>query len=407
MIGFLDCYSGLSGDMLLGALVDAGLAIERLEATVDALGLSQDVRVRAETVIRAGVRATRVAVKASATPTGRTLPEIAKLLEGSSLAKPVLNTSLEVLTRLAEVEARIHGRQPAELELHELGSLDAIVDTVGVVAGLAALEVDKLYASALPLAPSRIAGGDHGHLPGPAPATLALLAEVGAPTQPWGLGYELITPTGAALVARLARFSQPPMRLARIGYGAGAAELPWPNVLRLWLGSPIGNDIDGSTTHVVLETNIDDMTPQLLVPATEALFAAGALDVTVSPLSMKKGRQGWLVSVIARAAEEAVLAGTLLRETSTMGVRVHEVRRYEADRRPAEVDTPYGRVAVKLKLLGGTVVAATPEFESVRAAAVATRAGLAAVHGAATAAAARLVATPSAYDPHPSPTSAD
>lgn len=388
MIGYLDCYSGVSGDMLLGALVDAGLPVRHLEDLVDSLGLGREVRVSAETVSRAGVRATRVRVETLGAPTLRRLDAITDLLDSASLKPEVRATSLSVLTRMAEVEGRIHSLAPSQVDLHEVGALDAIVDVVGAVSGLAALGVDTLFCSALPVSPGEVAGGRHHRVPGPAPATLEILAAAHAPVRPFGEGRELVTPTGAALATVLARFDQPAMHLSRIGYGAGATEAPWPNVLRLWLGHPPPAETAG---YSVLETNLDDMSPQLLAAATDSLFAAGALDVAVSPLLMKKGRAGWLVTVVARAGDEPGLATLLLQETTTLGVRVHEVRRYEAERRQTEVDTPYGRVVVKLKLLDGVVIGAAPEFESVRQIAASTRSKLPAVHAAAFAAAQSLL----------------
>lgn len=390
MIGYLDCYSGLSGDMLLGALVDAGLEVDRLRAAAHALGIGDEVAIRAEAVTRAGVRATRLHVELIGAPVPRRFNAIADLVSAAPLPASVRATSLAVLTRIAEAEAQVHGIAPNEVELHEVGGLDAIVDVVGSVAGLEELGVDRLYASALPLAPGELR---HGRtlLPAPAPATLALLAAAHAPIRPFGAGEELVTPTGAALAATLARFEEPAMRLERVGCGAGAVETAWPNVLRLWLGAATADEVPPSREFVVLETNLDDMSPELLAPATGSLLAAGALDVTVSPLLMKKGRAGWLVSVVAPAAGERALAEVLLRETTTLGVRVHPVRRHEAGRRQAQVETPFGPVSVKLKLLGGVVIGASPEFESVRERAAAAGASPAAVHAAAVAAAQPLV----------------
>lgn len=390
MIGYLDCYSGVSGDMLLGALVDAGLPLQHLQQLVDSLGLQNEVRVSAETVERAGVRATQVRVETRGASSPRRLDAIRHLLDSASLSPGVRASSLAVLTRIAQVEGEIHGLPQTQVDLHELGALDAIVDVVGTVSGLEALAIDTLFCSALPLSPGEISSGHHGRLPSPAPATLALLAAANAPCRPFGDGRELVTPTGAALVATLARFAQPVMRLGRIGYGAGSTETPWPNLLRLWLGQDHLGEAAGPG-HVVLETNLDDMSPQLLAAATEDLFTAGALDVSVSPLLMKKGRAGWLVSVIARPDHESALAQVLLRQTTTLGVRVHAVRRYEAERRQAEVATPYGPVAVKLKLLDGAVVGAVPEFESVRQVASLAKASLPMVHAAAAAAAQALL----------------
>jgi hypothetical protein len=316
------------------------------------------------------------------------------MVEASALPEPVRAASLAVLTRIAEVEGRVHGRPTADVELHEVGSLPELKGSSAWWPGSRRSGSTSSFASSLPVSPSEIADGGHGALPGPAPATLALLAAARAPIRPFGAGYELVTPTGAALVTTLARFEQPAMRLERIGCGTGAVKTPWPNVLRLWLGTGLPTTPATTEGRIVLETNLDDMSPQLLAPVTQLLFAAGALDVQVSPQLMKKGRAGWLVTVIGDALAEASLADVLLRETTTLGVRVHDVHRYEAERRQTTVDTRYGPVEVKLKLLGGEVVGAMPEFESVRAAARTSNAGLAAVHAAAAAAATALLSEP-------------
>jgi uncharacterized protein (TIGR00299 family) protein len=392
MIGFLDCYSGISGDMLLGALVDAGVPVAHLSGILAGLSLADDVQLEAEEVQRGGLRATKVHVQVRRDQPHRTLREIKAMLDGAALDVPVRERSLEVLGRLAAVEGRVHGLPPDQVELHELGAIDSIADVVGSVAGLAYLGVERLYASTLPASPGSIEGGQHGALPSPAPATLALVAAAGAPIRPFGDGRELVTPTGAAIVATLARFEQPTMTVQRVGYGAGSAELPWPNVLRLWLGEDVSAQAGPvAEEHVVLETNIDDMSPQLLAPIVDALFAAGALDVTVTPVVMKKGRSGSLVGVIARAQDERRLALLLLRETTTLGVRVHPVRRHEAERRFETVSTRYGPVTVKVKLLDGRVTAAMPEFDSVRQLATSSGAPLLRVHAAAASAAEALV----------------
>jgi pyridinium-3,5-bisthiocarboxylic acid mononucleotide nickel chelatase len=393
VIGYLDCYSGISGNMLLGALVDAGVRPDDLTDAVASLAIEGFERLEARTVERGGLRATHVEVCTRPEPEHhRPFRAVVEMLERASLNPAVRRGSLAVLRRLAEAEGLIHGVARDEVELHEVGAVDSIVDVVGSVAGLQLLGVDRLGASPLPAAPGQISGGHHAALPGPAPATLALLAAAGAPLRPFGDGRELVTPTGAALVAELATFGVPPMRLRRVGYGAGSAQLPWPNVMRLWLGDPVETAVGADDeTHVVLETNLDDMSPQLLAPVSDLLFAAGALDVSFAPLAMKKNRAGTLVSVIAPAECEATLADLLLRETTTLGVRVHAVRRHEADREIRSLDTRYGPVEVKLKLLGGRVVGAAPEFESVRAVSRTSGAPLGSVHAAAAAAALDLV----------------
>jgi uncharacterized protein (TIGR00299 family) protein len=395
VIGFLDCYSGLSGDMLLGALVDAGFPTRGLEQVVGALGLHAEVGVRAEEVDRGGLRAMRIHVEPRCPPVPRGFDDAVRILAVSSLPDPVRATAIRVLRRLAAAESEVHGT--AAVPDHDGGEVpvDTLVDVAGTVAGLVELEVDELWCSALPAAPADISGAKHGPLPGPGPATLALLAGAGAPLRPFGAGQELVTPTGAALAVSLARFEQPAMRLQRVGCGAGAAPAPWPNLLRLWLGTKLEGTPRAVEGRVVMETSIDDMSPELLAPIARLLLEAGALDVHSTPLLMKKGRPGVLVTVIARDIDEARLAHLMLRETTTLGVRVHDVRRYEAERRITEVMTPFGAVSVKLKLLDGAVVGAMPEFESVSSAATAAGASLAAVHAAASAAAQGLLETPS------------
>ncbi len=392
-IGFLDCYSGISGDMVLGALVDAGVPLAHLSAVLDGLSLAGYVRLESGQVQSGALRATRVQVIATPQQPHRTLRDLAALLEAAELDEVIRVRSLAVLRRIAEVEGRIHGQATEDVELHEVGAIDSVADVVGAVAGFAYLGIDRLYASPIPGSPGSIAGGHHGQLPLPAPATLELLAAAGAPIRPFGDGHELVTPTGAALVTTLARFEQPPMVIRTVGYGAGQTELPWPNVLRLWIGEPVPEPDAAHDEHVVLETNVDDMSPQLLAPVADVLFAAGALDVTLSPLLMKKGRAGALVSVVARSQDEEALADLLLRETTTLGVRVHPVRRHEADRAFETVATRFGPVTVKLKLLHGRVVSAMPEFESVRERTLAADVPLVQVHAAAAAAADALVAT--------------
>jgi hypothetical protein len=392
VIGFVDCYSGVSGDMLLGAIVDAGMPLATLRAALAGLSVRDEFQLEAEEVRRAGIRATKVRVVAAPGPHHRPFREVRAVVRDAGFPAFERDRALAVLERLAIAEGHIHGAPPDAVELHEVGAIDSIVDVVGTVLGLSFLGIEELHVSSVPVSTGSIASSGH-RLPAPAPATLAILAEAGIPTRPFGEGRELVTPTGAAILATLGWVGQPAMIVDRVGYGAGDADFEWPNVLRLWVGRPAGGgDVAQRPPlgdHVVIETNIDDMNPQLLAPVGEALLAAGALDVTVTPLQMKKGRAGVQVSVVARMDDEARLAGILLAETTTLGVRVHAVRRYEAGRSFVEVATPFGPVVVKLKILGGRVVGAMPEFESVRARATETGVPRARVHAAAAAAAAR------------------
>jgi uncharacterized protein (TIGR00299 family) protein len=225
------------------------------------------------------------------------------------------------------------------------------------------LGIEKLYASALPMG-AGWTNSQHGKIPLPAPATLELLASAGAPSRPAPGEGELVTPTGAALVCELASFGQPAMRLQKIATGAGQRESKWPNVARLWLGvAESSTDSTTRDTIVQIETNIDDMNPQFYGPLTDKLLAAGALDVWLTPMQMKKGRPAVVLAVLAPASAQRVVADIVMRETTTLGMRVHPVHRFEADRQMQSVNTPFGVVQVKVKSWGGQVLGAMPEFE--------------------------------------------
>ncbi|HSN77340.1 MAG TPA: nickel pincer cofactor biosynthesis protein LarC [Anaerolineae bacterium] len=358
MIAYLDLPAGLSGDMFLGCLVDAGWSIEALRATLDALGLpagSWDVR--AEQVRRGPLRATLVHVDVAETTQHRHLSDIRAIIERSSLAPSVQAHAIATFARLAMAEAHVHGEPVEQVHFHEVGALDSIVDIVGAAAGLHSLGIEQLYASGAPLGSGWVQSA-HGQIPLPAPATLELLTAAQAPTRPAPGPGELVTPTGAALLAQFARFEQPEMRLARIGIGAGQRDPAWPNVARLMVGEPLA-----AGPMVEIATNIDDMNPELYGAVTQRLFAAGARDVWLTPVQMKKGRPGIVLSLIAPAALESTLSDLLLRETTTLGVRVHAIRRHEAGREQRTVDTRYGPVQVKLKLIDGAVWGVMPEYD--------------------------------------------
>lgn len=364
MIAFLDLPAGLSGDMFLGCLVDAGWPIEELGATLEALALpSGSWQVRAEQVLRGPLRATLVHVEVADSGQHRRLGDIRALIERASLPPWVQAHAIATFSRLAMAEARIHGEPVEQIHFHEVGALDAIADIVGAAAGLHALGIEQLYASAAPLGDGWVQSA-HGQLPLPAPATLELLAAAHAPTRPAPGPGELVTPTGAALLAQYARFEQPEMRLARIGTGAGQRNPPWPNVARLWVGEPLA-----AGGMVEIATNIDDMNPELVAAVSRRLFAAGARDVWLTPVQMKKGRPGVMLAALAPAGLEAALADLLLRETTTLGVRVHAVHRHEADREQRTVDTRYGPIRVKLKRIDGQIWGAMPEYDDCQAAA--------------------------------------
>ena len=357
MLAYLDLPSGLSGDMFLGCLADAGWPLAALRAVIERLALpAGSWSVEAASTMRGPLRATLLHVSTNEGDRHRHLADIAQIIGMADLPTAVKARAIAVFTRLAEAEATVHGATVEAVHFHEVGALDAIIDIVGVCAGLHELGVDRLYASSVPLGEGW-AMTAHGRIPVPAPATLNLLMSVQAPVRPAPGPGELVTPTAAALLAEFASFGQPHMRIERIGCGAGQKEFAWPNIARLLLGE--ASEIGG---YVQIETNIDDMNPELYGAVSDSLFAAGALDVWLTPIQMKKGRPGVLICVLAPASHESRLSEILLRETTTLGVRVHPVHRHETRRSFVTVKTPYGVVQVKLKWAGDTVIGVKPEY---------------------------------------------
>lgn len=358
---YLDCLSGISGDMLLGALVDVGLSVDDLCSELKKLQLD-GYRLESTTTRRAGLAATRVTVSLEETKQPhRRLPDILTLIDESSLPAGDKQRGTAIFQALAEAEASVHGSSPDEVEFHEVGAVDAIVDVMGVVAGLRVLAVEQLCCSALPVGAGWVET-QHGQLPVPAPATLALLTKAGAPLKAGpDPEVELVTPTGAAIVATLARFERPAMSLRGVGYGAGGRDLEdRPNVLRVWLGETTRPQ----STMLLIETNIDDMSPELFGYTQERLFEAGAADVWMTPVQMKKGRPGVLLSALCAVEREQAIVDVLLGETSTLGVRVSEVSRHEAERETFEFESSLGPAAVKVKRLPGRAPVVAPEYEA-------------------------------------------
>jgi len=364
-VAYLDCFSGTSGDMLLGAMLDAGLDVDALRAELAKLSVD-GWSLRAERVSRGGLAATRAHVDLAEAPQPhRRLPDIVRLIDDSSLAAADRRRACDIFRRLADAEARVHGVAPDEIDFHETGALDAIVDVAGAVVGLRLLGIERLYCSALPAGGGTVRGS-HGALPVPAPATLELLSMAGAPlaASSGDRPMEMVTPTGAAIVTTLATFERPAMHVSATGYGAGGRDPEgWPNVLRLWIGeaAPAARG-----TMLLIETNIDDMNPEIYGYVQERLFAAGAADVWLQSVQMKKNRPGVLLSVLCPPEHEDAIAALLLRETSTLGVRVSTVRRHEAERESLEFESSLGPAAVKVKRLPGRPPSIAPEYESCR-----------------------------------------
>jgi uncharacterized protein (TIGR00299 family) protein len=365
----IDCFSGASGDMLLGALVDAGVSIDALRAGLAGLGVG-GWSLDAQSVSQHGLGGTRARIELSqADQAHRGLGEILEIIGHADLPTDVAERACAVFRRLAEVEAAIHGTSIDQVEFHEVGALDAIVDVVGVVLGLHLLGVDwgRIVCDGLPLGSGWVRAA-HGRLPVPAPATLELMrrAEMpvrGSPGQ--GETGELTTPTGAALLTVLARPGAARIgQIERIGYGFGTREPAWPNAVRLLVGSPeLASSSELQVDSVVeIQTNLDDSSPEELGYAMEQLLEAGALDVAFSPLQMKKNRPGVLVRVLGRPGDGQRLARLVLEHTSALGVRLQTIERLIARREERVVRTRWGDVRVKVKFLGEREILA-PEYE--------------------------------------------
>ncbi len=358
-IAYFDCFSGASGDMILGAMVDAGLSPRALSELVKKLKLST-IRLRVKKVQKNGISATRVVVEGKEERSHRTLKEILKIIERSELEAKIKEKSREVFDRLARVEGQIHGTSPEEVHFHELGGLDSVVDIVGAVWGLREMGIGEIYVSRVNVGTGFVRC-EHGLLPVPAPAALALMK--GKPIYSSGVEKELLTPTGAAILTTLGKeFGRmPPMKVDRIGYGAGREDLPHPNLLRLIVGT--SGDAWDLERVFVIETNIDDMNPQFYDYLIDALLGMGAFDVFLTPIMMKKNRPGTLLTIIAPSQEARAMVDFLLQETTTLGLRWREEERARADREIVRLMTKYGKMRFKLARWEGKVVNFSPEYE--------------------------------------------
>lgn len=363
-IGWFHCLAGASGDMMLGALVDAGVPVDVIQNAVDSLGVER-VEITVGEVTRHGLGAAKVDVRVSRSTVIRTWPHVKQLLEGASLALPVKQRALDVFERLALAEAQIHRTSPDLVHFHEIGGLDAFADIVGTAAGLHHLGLDEVHAS--PVATGMgMTRGEHGLIPVPTPAVLELLK--GAPMYSGGVPFELCTPTGAALLAgTVTRWGDmPEMVVTAVGAGAGDRDLEEvPNVLRLVVGDAVRAPSSGDP-GIVLEANVDDLDPRLWPGVVSALLDAGASDAWLTPIQMKKGRPAVTVSVLTPPAHADALRRVLFRETSTIGLREREVTKRSLERSVETVTLADGsQVRVKVARLDGEVVNAVPEFDDV------------------------------------------
>ena len=363
-LAYFDCFSGISGDMTLGALVDAGFPLEVLRAELAKLDLT-GYTLSSEKVRRSGISATKVhVVLDKKEQPARHLADISRIINGSSLSPVIQQKSLAIFHRLAEVEAKVHGTTPDRVHFHEVGAVDALVDIVGSVIGLEHLGITEIIGS-----PVNVGSGTvhmaHGKLPVPAPATVELLRNI--PLYSSSITFELTTPTGAAIISTLAASFGllPQMKVNRIAHGAGNKDFSGqPNVLRLMIGEFL--PVYDEDTSTLIETNIDDMNPQLYDHVIEKLLAQGAQDAYLTPIIMKKGRPGILLSVLCdRKSSDAVL-DTLFRETTSIGVRIRETGRKKLQREVRQVETSYGTVRVKISRRGDEIMTVTPEYDDCR-----------------------------------------
>jgi uncharacterized protein (TIGR00299 family) protein len=384
---YFDCFSGASGDMILGALLDAGLPLDGLRDALGSLAVDRDA-IWTERVSRAGISATKFQVRGEdgADEHGhshggarhhhthadrhRTLREISTLIDGSALSKPGRDRAKELFATLGQVEADIHGTSLEQVHLHEVGALDSIIDIVGTVYAMETMGIDSVVSSPLNLGGGTVKSS-HGVYPVPAPATARLLQ--GTPVYAGPQSAELVTPTGALLVTSYAeRFGAlPAMRLSKVAYGAGARDFhDTPNVLRVLMGE--ADAAAPSHAVTVIEAEIDDMNPQIFGALMDRLLAEGALDVFYTAIQMKKNRPGTLLTIVATPQLRERLTGTVFRETTTIGVRYREMTRECLDRETIMVETPYGAVRMKIARRDGRVMNAAPEFDDCARIAAAT-----------------------------------
>jgi len=383
-IGYLECPTGIAGDMCLGALVDCGLPWQYLVDCLKNLGIEQEYQLSTETVIRNGQSATKVHVilkhehghhhhhDSDDLHDDRTrhLPEIEKIITSSSLPERVKRWSLDIFKTLAIAESAVHGIPPEQVHFHEVGATDAIIDIVGTCIGLDWLDLDRLYCSPMPTGGGTVKAA-HGKLSVPVPAVVKLWETREVPIYSNGIKKELVTPTGAAIAVTLASdFGEPPaMQLSKIGLGAGSRDLEIPNILRLWIGKTSKKPAEikfKQEVITVLETQIDDLNPQVIAYTLEQLLAAGALDVFTQSITMKKSRSGILLTTICHQAIADTCKAIIFRETTTLGIRERTQSRSILQREIESVETEYGTVRLKIARESGNksqILNVQPEYE--------------------------------------------
>ncbi len=364
-IAYFDCFAGASGDMILGAILDAGVELERLKKEIAKLHLTESYDLQVKKVVKKGIGGSQASVILDKmSHHHRHLYHITDIIDKSDLDESVKQKSIMIFKRLAEAEAHVHQTTIENIHFHEVGAMDAIIDVAGSVAGLALLGIEKIFSSPLHVGSGTVKCA-HGILPVPAPATAELIKE--KPVYSTGIEGELLTPTGAAILTTLASAFgyMPAMRIEKIGYGAGRSDPAIPNLLRLYVGELPDDEIKGYETEqtAVIETSIDDMNPQIYEYIIERVLDMGAMDIFLSPLQMKKNRPGTLITVICSPDDVGKFSDFLIRETTTIGLRWRIDNRIKAKRVIKNIQTKYGIIHFKVFEVGDQFVNITPEYE--------------------------------------------
>ena len=363
-IAYFDCFSGVSGDMILGALIDAGADLHKLESELSKLKIS-GFTLKAEKTTRRGLSGTRFFVDADHSHAERHLTDIEKIMDNSGLADDIKARAKSIFRDLAHVEAKIHNTNPGDVHFHEIGGLDSIVDVVGSLIVMKMLGIETMYASRIPVGTGFVEC-DHGVLPLPAPATLELLK--GIPVYASSIEKELVTPTGIAILKHVVQSfgTIPEMKIERIGYGAGRRDLKIPNLLRVWIGETDVKQEYEEDEVILIETNIDNMNPEILGYALERLLEGGALDVFMTPIFMKKNRPGMLLSILITPDKLEEALSVVFAETISLGVRFQRLERRKLPRQLITVETSFGPVRVKVSHTGTEKRILSPEYEDCR-----------------------------------------
>jgi len=388
-VAYFDCFSGISGDMILGALIDAGLDLHQLESELSKLKIA-GYTLKAEMTTRQGISGTRFFVDADEDHVERRLGDIEEIIDHSDLDNDIKASGKDIFRTLAFVEAKIHNSNPAEVHFHEIGAVDSIVDIIGALVGLKILGIESVCASRIPVGTGFVEC-DHGIIPLPAPATLELLK--GIPIYSCDTNRELVTPTGIAILKHMAKSFGiiPEMKVERIGYGAGSRNLTIPNLLRIWIGKTEAVKVYGEDDVILIETNLDDMNPEFFGYTSEKLLERGALDVFMTPIFMKKNRPGTLISVLITPDILDETLSIIFSETTSLGIRLHRLERKKLLREIITVETIFGHVRMKVGKFGQDVKNISPEYEDCKEIAMKKGVPLKKVHDEAKAAARNML----------------